>query len=69
MKTVKIYGVTYTGKRVGYGVFEFTRKSKYLNENRFSNDSFAYDYMDEPGEKVAHSASKRAIRFMFTDLK
>lgn len=65
MKTVKIYGVTYTGKKTGYGLFEFTKMTRHLNETRESHDSFAYDYMDEPEEKVAYSAAKRAIRFMF----
>ncbi len=65
MKTVEIYGVTYTGQELEPGVFEFTRQSKRLNENRISDNGFAFEYMDDADNKTAHSAAKRAIRFMF----
>ena len=65
MKTVKIYGVTYTGKEVAPGMYEFIRISKNSIVTRISDNPFAFEMMSHPEFKTAHSAAKRAIRFMF----
>ena len=65
MKTVKFYGVTYTGEELEPGVFEFTRKSKKTTVTLISDNPFAFEMMNHPEFKTAHSAAKRAIRFMF----